>query len=253
MKNGQDKNPLARAGALQKVEASGTSFEMAWCPAGRFWMGSKDGVGRDNERPRHEVLMSKGFWLGRTPVTETLYALVMGEAPAYFKGTTRPVEGVSWYEALRFCNKLSALKGLEPVYEIGEGDPWGWRNPTVIRTEGADGFQLPTEAEWEYAAKAGTELTYAGSDDLDAVGWHSGNSGGETHPVGQKQANAWGLWDMSGNVSEWCWGSEAGGFRPASGGNYLSARTGCRATSLSQLSGRDPRHGRIGLRLVRHS
>ena len=93
MKNGQDKNPLARAGALQKVEASGTSFEMAWCPAGRFWMGSKDGVGRDNERPRHEVLMSKGFWLGRTPVTETLYALVMGEAPAYFKGTTRPVEG----------------------------------------------------------------------------------------------------------------------------------------------------------------
>ena len=176
-------------------------------PPGRFWMGSEEGVGYDEEKPRHEVTISEGFWMSQTAVTQGLYALVMGRNRSRFEGATRPVEYVSWFDALRFCNRLSELAGLEPVYEFGEGI-----FPAVSRVEGADGFQLPTEAEWEYAAKAGTELTYAGSDVLDDVAWHQGNANRQTHPVGQKRSNANALYGLSGNVFEWCfdeWDAEA--------------------------------------------
>ena len=174
---------------------------------GRFWMGCDDKEGFHNERPRHQVAISKGFWISQTPVTQGLWEKVMGENPAAFKGATRPVENVSWFDAVRFCNRLSELAGLEPVYEIGEGDEESLNSseqPPVSRREGADGFQLPTEAEWEYAAKAGTELTYAGSDELDEVAWHWGNADRQTHPVGQKRPNANALYGLSGGVFDWC-------------------------------------------------
>ncbi|MBM4292155.1 MAG: formylglycine-generating enzyme family protein, partial [Deltaproteobacteria bacterium] len=168
---------------------------MSYCPPGEFWMGSQDGVGDDRERPRHRVKLSRGFWMGQTQVTQALWEKVMGSNPSHFKGATLPVEQISWFDAVRFCNALSGLENLQPVYGIGTGD-----QPTVSLDSTASGYRLPTEAQWEYAAKAGTELKFAGSDTLDAVAWHTGNAGGKTHPVGEKTANAWGLHDMSGNV-----------------------------------------------------
>jgi formylglycine-generating enzyme required for sulfatase activity len=182
-------------------------FAMIYCPAGEFWMGSEEGVGRDWERPRHHVKISKPFLMGQTQVTQALWEAVMGANPSRFKGWQRPVERVSWYDMARFCNALSELEGFRPAYSIGSGD-----RPDISLDFSANGYRMPTEAEWEYAAKAGTEQTYAGSDQLSEVGWFDENSDGETHPVAQKNPNTWGLHDMSGNVWEWCsdkWDSEA--------------------------------------------
>ena len=203
--------------ALEKGEAAGrrellSVDAMVPVPPGRFWMGSEVGVGSHDERPRHEVTISEGFWMSQTPVTQGLYALVMGKNPAKFKGATRPVEEVSWFDAVRFCNRLSELAGLEPVYWIGEGDEdFGEDSepPPVSRREWAAGFQLPTEAEWEYAAKAGGGLLYAGSDELDEVAWYAGNADMQTHPVGQKRPTASALYGLSGNVGEWCFDAPA--------------------------------------------
>ncbi len=133
-----------------------------------------------------------------TPVTQAHYAALMGNNPSDFKGANRPVECVSWFDAVRFCNALSHQDGLAAAYEIsgaGETPEVRWLGP------GKSGWRLPSEAEWEYAARAGTTDARYGA--VDAIGWHGGNSGGQTQPVGLKRANAWGLYDMLGNVSEW--------------------------------------------------
>lgn len=142
----------------------------------------------------------KKFSILATEVTQELYKSVMGENPSEFNGEKNlPVEKVSWYDAVEFCNKLSKEAGLEPAYSInGSSVEWN-RN--------ASGFRLPTVEEWQYAAKGGQDFKYSGSGNLDEVGWYSENSGNKTHPVAQKAPNGYGLYDMSGNVAELCWDS----------------------------------------------
>ena len=160
-------------------------FAVRWVPSGRFTLGSPlIEPGRDPDEVQHEVVLTRGFFLGETECTQGQWEKVMGGNPSHFRGSERPVEHVSWGEAEEYCRKLTAKQRVDGILPLG----WEWR--------------LPTEAEWEYAARAGT--TGARYGELDAIAWWSGNSGNQTHPASQKAANAWGLHDMMGNVWEWC-------------------------------------------------
>jgi formylglycine-generating enzyme required for sulfatase activity len=165
--------------------------------------------------------------MGKYEVTQKEYQAVMGTNPSSFNGGTLPVERVSWYDAVNYCNALSKKEGLTPAYTVNG------TNVTWFR--GANGYRLPTEAEWEYACRAGTTTPYSSGSSVDAAGWYGNNSGSVTQPVGQKQANAWGLYDMHGNVWEWCWdwygnyssgsqtdptGAASGSFRVLRGGGW---------------------------------
>jgi len=173
-----------RGGVFVGFVVDGIEYRMRWIAPGQFLMGSPAGEeGRfEDEGPRHEVTISRGFWLGETPVTQALWEAVMGSNPSDFKGPERPVEMVSWDDSQQLCAQLEALV------------------PGIA-------LRLPSEAEWEYACRAGTTgPTYAGAGKqaLDRIAWWSGNSEGQTHPVREKQPNAWGLHGMLGNVWEWC-------------------------------------------------
>jgi uncharacterized protein (TIGR02996 family) len=154
-------------------------LRLAYIPPGRFLMGSDNGA--SDEKPVHEVRLTTGFWLGVTPVTQEQWQAVMGNNPSHFKGPQLPVEEVSWDEAVEFCKAVQQKCGIE--------------------------LRLPTEAEWEYACRAGTTTDYYsgnGEGALRQVGWFYDNAGDSTQPVGQLQANPWNLHDMHGNVWEWC-------------------------------------------------
>ncbi|MEC8024082.1 MAG: SUMF1/EgtB/PvdO family nonheme iron enzyme, partial [Myxococcota bacterium] len=158
----------------------------------------------DFDESPHEVTLTRAFWLSETEVTQSEYETLVGSNPSGFIGCGDcPVETVNWFETLAYANALSLSQGLAPCFDISGS------TVTVLSTSGnpydCEGYRLPTEAEWEYAARAGTNVLYAGSDDVELVGWYTANSDKQTHPVATKAPNAWGIYDMSGNISEWCW------------------------------------------------
>ncbi|MDO5580669.1 MAG: SUMF1/EgtB/PvdO family nonheme iron enzyme [Planctomycetia bacterium] len=169
--NRSTKSEGSYAGEKKTITIKGIDYTFAWCPPGSFEMG-------EYRFEKHNVRISKGFWMLEHEVTQEMYESLMGKNPSDFKGANLPVEYVTWNDAKEFCEKLSGLSGYK--------------------------CYLPTEAQWEYACRAGTIEEYGGSGDLDEMGWYRDNSGKRTHEVKTKKANEWGLYDMHGNVFEWC-------------------------------------------------
>ena len=196
-----------------------------------------------------------------TEVTQELYESVMGENPSRIKEKNNPVENVSWYDAIYFCNKLSEKEGLTPAYSVDgitDVSKWGYTPHNEEELEGnirqnlaANGYRLPTEEEWEYAAEGGEDYTYSGSNNLDEVGWYRDNSGYRTHPVAQKKANGYGLYDMSGNVWEWCWDVSPYGSdnRYDRGGSYYDYDNRCKVSRRDDGSAYYRFYG-LGFRIV---
>jgi formylglycine-generating enzyme required for sulfatase activity len=222
-------------------------MELVLIPAGSFRMGGDKKLeqAEDHETPRHIVKISKTFYMGKYEVTQSQWSEIMNNNPSEFKEDIRPVERVSWNDVQEFIQKLN-------------------------NKEETNKYRLPTEAEWEYAARADTKSTYCFSSDIKTLSqyaWYRKNSEGKTHPIGQLKPNAWGLYDVHGNVHEWCqdWfdrnyysqspsnsplGPSSGLAKVLRGGDWGSENWYCRCASRS-LSSPDRRSNRLGFRLVR--
>lgn len=203
----------------------------------------------------------KEFSILATEVTQELYESVMGENPSNFKEEKNlPVEQVSWYDAVVFCNKLSVIDGLVPVYSVlnkTDVSEWGYvpnkgnqMYKYVTQDENANGYRLPAVEEWQYAAKGGQEFNYSGSYNSDEVGWYYDNSENKTHPVAQKKPNGYGLYDMSGNVGEWCWDSGIDEYRCYCGGSWYHNTDRC-GVDYKNWSGASNTCFDLGFRVVR--
>ena len=210
-----------------RFTVNGVSFEMVRVEGGTFRMGATSEQGSDaggDEKPVHSVTLS-GYCIGKTEVTQVLWKAVMGSNPSSFKGDNLPVECVSWDDCQEFIRKLNSMTGQN--------------------------FRLPTEAEWEFACRGGNNsrgYKYSGSNNLGSVAWYDGNSGDKTHPVGTKAPNELGIYDMSGNVWEWCadWygdyssgaqtnptGPYGGSYRVRRGGSWFIYASCCRSSNRS--------------------
>ncbi|MDO4571394.1 MAG: SUMF1/EgtB/PvdO family nonheme iron enzyme, partial [Planctomycetia bacterium] len=231
---------------------NGVEYAFRWCPAGEFMMGSPSGEsGRDGDEKQHRVRLTQGFWMLETEVTQEMWESVMGNNPSYFKGANLPVECVSWNDCVKFCEKISKLSGLK--------------------------IQLPTEAQWEYACRAGTTTAYSFGNSCNGKEANcdgnypygtsqKGSYLGKTTEVRSYPANAWGLYDMHGNVWEWCsdwWGygyyaksptsdpkgPDSGSHRVNRGGSWINDVEDCRSARRSYYD--PPRsHNGVGFRLL---
>jgi len=183
------------------------------------------------------------FLISQSQITQGLYESVMGVNPSEFTGSGQlPVENVSWYDILEFCNRLSELQGFKPCYTI-DGEDVDW-------DRSANGYRLPTEHEWEYTARANRGFEYSGSDDVDVVAWYRRTSDRKTHPVGAKKENAFGTYDQSGNVNEWCWDTAGSTERVLRGGGWRNGAYSVRAAS--RLNGSPSfQNFNLGARLAR--
>jgi formylglycine-generating enzyme required for sulfatase activity len=196
--NGGDASVVTTSAKTPETVTTKSGVVMVVIPAGSFEMGSKHG--KPEEKPAHKVWIDS-FLMDQHEVTQTEYeklgAIEAFPNPSHFKGPNLPVEQITWPQAARFCNARSRVEGLKPCYN----------EDTAECDFAADGYRLPTEAEWEYACRAGTTTDYSFGNEPRAVGdyaWFGDNSGKKTHSVGQKRPNPWGLFDMHGNVAEWC-------------------------------------------------
>lgn len=215
----------------------GADIAMVTIPAGQVTLS-------DRRTRRSWPVALAPYEIGACPITQEQYALIAGERPSAAPGERLPVESVSWLDAVRFCNTLSVHAGLSPVYHLdAETAEWD-------RT--ADGYRLPTEAEWEFACRAGSSAARYG--ELDDIAWYRENSGGRSHEVGTKQPNALGLYDMLGNVWNWCWDfydtEVYGSYRVLRGGGWFDEHWSCRA-SVRRRSHPTLRLDDVGLRVAR--
>jgi len=242
-------NNNPKGGIKEKYSINGVTFTMVYCPSGNYVMGSPpDEQDRMDDETQHSVTLTKGFWMLETEVTQEIYQAIMGSNPSYFKGNRLPVERVSWFDAVTFCNKLSIAAKLTPYYNI--------KGRIVSINSNNNSFRLPTEAEWEYAARAGETTTFHYGNKLDSTMANFNGDypyGGAPIRVYRKKTinvksfkpNAWGLYDMHGNVMELCWdfigiysgdavdplGDQNKSFRIRRGGGWRDHSSWCRSAS----------------------
>lgn len=254
---------MARAQVAKEITNS-VGMKLVLIPKGTFKMGSPvTEATRFEDEEEHEVALTSDYYLGRFEVTQQEFVKVMGYNESRFQDSPRlPVDGVTWFDAVMFCNKLSELDGCNASYRISDVEKEGRSivSADVELIPGTAGYRLPTEAEWEYACRGGSKTAYsfgASPQLLGDYGWYKNNSDLRTHRVGEKKPNAWGLCDMHGNVWEWCedWyelypstsvtdpsGPESGSYRVFRGGSFNFQA----ALSRSALRDRFPPNHCIG-------
>ncbi|MGC4952225.1 formylglycine-generating enzyme family protein [Actinomadura citrea] len=218
---------------------TGPAIEMVTVPAGTVTLS-------DRRTRRSWPVDLAPYRLASFPITQSQYAQVTAERPSTARGERLPVEGVSWLDAIRFCNALSRREGAAPAYRLhADGERVEW-------DASADGYRLPTEAEWEHACRAGTTGPRYGP--LDEIAWYRGNAQEHVHDVGGRLPNTWGLYDMLGNVWEWCWdlydAEVYGAYRVLRGGGWSDEHWSCRA-SVRRRSHPTFRIDDVGFRVAR--